>query len=236
MVGVYAASTPDAPKWPFHGVARADSVHTLRSLRNRTCRAASDQPSARAQRAPDRYVPRPRAFEGRILRLVKDADFPWQEAIAQHGRRVVVSLLARGAPLHEAEELAQEAWTRLIAQRASGELQRIELPGLAIRQALFLLSDARRRSAKQVDPEEARRELEAPDLERELLSRSQLQRALFALNGLSPRAREVFEFVYTHPELGHAQAAETLGMSTQRVRQTLFEVRQKLRAALEEKS
>ncbi len=165
----------------------------------------------------------------------QSTDYPWKQAIAQHGRRVVVALLARGIALHDAEEFAQEAWARLIAQRSQGQLAYIELPGLAIRQALFLLSDARR---ERVRDKETSFELvidsPGPDLERTIAARQGLERAQRALEELGPRAREVFDFVYRHPEVRHEQAAATLGLSTQRLRQTLCEVRQRLRAAMKE--
>src|SRR5262245_40887108 len=66
------------------------------------------------------------------------------EAIARHDRRVVGALLARGVRAERAKELAQEAWTRLIQKHKEGALTEVKLPGLAIKQALFLAkTDAR---------------------------------------------------------------------------------------------
>ncbi|MFL5318212.1 MAG: RNA polymerase sigma factor [Myxococcaceae bacterium] len=166
---------------------------------------------------------------------VVSSGFRWDDAIAAHGRRVVVALLARGAPLHQAEDLAQEAWALLIRKEQAGGLKTIELPGLAVRQALFLLQDAQRKSTRETEELAAAAEQTTGlDLERNLLSREELQRASRALAALSPRAKEVFEFVYGHPELRHEEAANRLSISLQRLRQTLYEVRQRVRAALEE--
>src|SRR4051812_40692516 len=71
----------------------------------------------------------------------------WGALIARHDHKVVVALLARGVALAQARELAHQAWIRLIAQQRAGRLDRLELPGLAIRQASFLALDAARRRA-----------------------------------------------------------------------------------------
>lgn len=60
----------------------------------------------------------------------------WTELIARHNRRVMLSLLAHGVLPAQAKEMAQEAWLRLITQADAKKLLRLELPGLAIRQAL----------------------------------------------------------------------------------------------------
>jgi RNA polymerase sigma-70 factor (ECF subfamily) len=44
----------------------------------------------------------------------------------------------------------------------------------------------------------------------------------------------VFELVYDHPELGYAEVAAQVGLSVQRVKQIVFEVRKRLRGALAE--
>ena len=69
----------------------------------------------------------------------------WTELIARHNRRLMLSLLAHGVLPAQAREMAQEAWLRLITRADAQKLDRLELPGLAIRQALFLArSEARR--------------------------------------------------------------------------------------------
>ena len=159
----------------------------------------------------------------------------WDALIASHGHRVLVSLLARGARVDIARDLAQETWSVLIARQRAGQLDRLELPGLAITQAHFLLLEHRRASARAASPlDDASAPPDpAPSAEDRLLSRQQLARAHDELQRCPPRARDVFALVYDNPGLPHAEAARRTGLSVQRVRQTLCEVRARLRAVLE---
>ncbi|HKE17429.1 MAG TPA: hypothetical protein VKB80_21290 [Kofleriaceae bacterium] len=161
----------------------------------------------------------------------------WDVLIARHDHRVVLSLLARGMRMQRARELAQRTWTRLYAQQRAGRLDRLELPGLAIRQAAFLaLEDARSRppddasldaapAAAVIDP--------AASIEERLIRRDELRRAHAELERCPPAARRVFTFIHANPGMRHADAARALGLSVQRVRQILCEVRARLRAAIE---
>jgi RNA polymerase sigma-70 factor (ECF subfamily) len=72
-----------------------------------------------------------------------------------------------------------------------------------------------------------------PDAEATVAARERLARARAELERCSPAARRVFAAVYEDPDAPHAAAAEKLGMSVQRVRQTLCEVRGRLRRAVE---
>ena len=160
----------------------------------------------------------------------------WGTLIERHDHRVVVSLLGRGLRLDHARELAQQTWTRLIAQQQGGRLDRLELPGLAIRQAGFLAADlARRRAAELVDREAPGDAVADPDagIEERLIRREELARAEAELARCAPVARQVFALLYAEPGLRHAEVARRLGLSVQRVRQTLCEVRARLRAAIE---
>lgn len=169
----------------------------------------------------------------------------WDVLITRHNHRVVVSLLARGLPIDRAKELAHDAWARLIEQQREGRLSHLSLPGLAITQASFLALDEGRRRAAQHRASGARAgddalaaaaELPdpAPGAEERLLSKEQLLRAQDALSRCSPSAQRVFRLLYENPSMGHAQAAQQVGLSLQRVRQILCEVRKKLRVAIEE--
>lgn len=158
----------------------------------------------------------------------------WNELIQRHNRRVIVSLLARGVPLDLALDLAQEAWARLVQQQASGKLARLDLPGLAIAQARFLaLTHSRHSSKRSADVAGGVDSSAAPSAEEALLSREQILRVQRALAGCTPSARRVFMLVYENPGMPHAVAARLAGLSIQRVRQILCEVRKKLRAAAE---
>jgi RNA polymerase sigma-70 factor (ECF subfamily) len=167
----------------------------------------------------------------------------WDALIARHQRRVVVSLLARGIRVDRAHELAQEAWARLIQQQQRGLLTELRLPNLAITQAAFLAADDARRARREAIagnveelPERQHPVDPAVSAERRLLSEEQLARANAALAGCSPSARNVFLLACDGQELPHAEVAAKVGLSVQRVRQILCEVRKKLRTALEEES
>ncbi len=176
--------------------------------------------------------------EQRIVELARAGDRDaWDVLIARHDHRVVLSLLARGVRLARARELAQQAWMRLFAQQVAGRLERLELPGLAIRQAAFLaLEDARRRepdASLDAAPELAALSDPAASIEERLIRRDELRRAQAELERCSPSARRVFAFIHANPGMRHADAARELGLSVQRVRQILCEVRARLRAAID---
>ncbi|WP_233576814.1 RNA polymerase sigma factor [Citreicoccus inhibens] len=167
----------------------------------------------------------------------------WDALIARHDRRVMVSLLAKGVRADRARELVQETWARLIQQQQRGLLTELRLPNLALTQAAFLAADDARRTRREslsgsveelaerqhpVDP--------AASAEKRLLSEEQLSRAHEALAQMSPSARNVFLLACDGQELPHAEVAVRVGLSTQRVRQILCEVRKRLRAALEEET
>ncbi len=178
--------------------------------------------------------------EQRIVELARAGDREaWDLLIARHDHRVVLSLLARGVRLARARELAQQAWLRLYTQGCAGRLERLELPGLAIRQAAFLALEERRR------PEEASLDAApalaavtdpAASIEERLIRRDELRRAQAELERCPPSARRVFDFIYANPGMRHADAARELGLSVQRLRQILCEVRARLRAAIDTES
>ncbi|MBX3230922.1 MAG: sigma-70 family RNA polymerase sigma factor [Labilithrix sp.] len=162
----------------------------------------------------------------------------WDALIAEHDRRVLLTLLARGVRIDRARDITQETWARLIAHQRAGRILHVELPGLALRQAFFLLGDELRRGRRDaaVTDEELRAISDpAPNVLDRLVSRSQLEVASAELDRCSPKAREVFELVYADEAITHAEAAKRVGLSVQRVRQTLCEVRARLRAALADK-
>jgi RNA polymerase sigma-70 factor (ECF subfamily) len=156
----------------------------------------------------------------------------WAGLVARHNHKVVVSLLARGLSIDEAKEIAQETWLKLIERQQAGRLSEIVLPGLAIVQAGFLASNARRRERYGAG-QPAMGEVAAPRLEDAAIGREQLARVARALGDCPASARRVFEFVYEHPELSYAEVAREMALSTQRVKQIVCEVRARLRSALE---
>lgn len=153
----------------------------------------------------------------------------WTKLMQTHNHAVVVSLLARGLKLSAARELASETWALLFERWEQGRLTELEFPGLAIRQAAFLFADAFR--ARRHESLEGA--LEVSDCsagpESVLAAREELALTSHALSRLTPRAREVFTEVMSRPDDSHAEVAQSLGLSLQRLRQTLCEVRARLR-------
>jgi RNA polymerase sigma-70 factor (ECF subfamily) len=168
-----------------------------------------------------------------------DAD-AWNALVHKHNQRVVVSLLARGVRIDRAKDIAQETWIRLIEQQRAGRLSDLVLPGLAITQAAFFsLENARREGARKVplslDAEPEARDVVDPqaDAETRLVTGERIERAEQVLAGCSASARAVFQLAYGGDGLSHAEVAAKVGLSLQRVRQILCEVRKQLRTALE---
>jgi RNA polymerase sigma-70 factor (ECF subfamily) len=158
---------------------------------------------------------------------------PWDDAIRRHDRSVVLSVLALGLSPERARDIVQAAWARLVEQHRSGALERLELPGLAIRQARFLAFNELRRGKVEMRVLAAVPEPDAsPDAERVASSREEIARVLDALATCSATARRVFRLVYATPGGSAASAARELGLSIQRVRQILCETRAQLRKAV----
>ncbi len=158
----------------------------------------------------------------------------WDSIIATHQRRVILLLLAMGLRIDEAKELAQATWLRLMEQHDRGALARLEFPGLALRQARFLaLDELRRRGRTALVAEPAEGMALAPSMETTLIRRQDLARVMTTLARCSATEQRVFRAVYEEPGIPHAEAAARLGLSVQRVRQVMCEVRKKLRSALE---
>ena len=180
--------------------------------------------------------------DGTLERRALEGDTAaWNALIARHQHRVLVSLLARGVRVDRARELVQETWARLVQQQRKGALTALRLPHLALTQAAFLAADEARRDRREglvaplEDVPEAHQPVDpAASAERRLLSEEQLTRAQRALGECSPSAQRVFHLACDGQELPHAEVAARAGLSVQRVRQILCEVRKKLRGALEE--
>src|ERR1700678_3918852 len=87
--------------------------------------------------------PEPKAFS--MLPSALEAERQtWNALVARHEGAVRLSLIARGIPADRARDLTQAAWEKLWQRQTEGRLPRLELPGLAIRQALFLALEERR--------------------------------------------------------------------------------------------
>ena len=163
----------------------------------------------------------------------------WDESIRRHNHTVVLSVLAMGFSLDHAQEIAQSTWERLVERHSRGQLDDMRLPGLAIAQARFLALDHRRRQARRdsrTDPIELHPDIAGPprdDPHQTLVSRERLERTLEALGHCSVQSQRVFRHYYVDGETSAAKVAERIGLSTQRVRQILCDLRKELRVALE---
>ena len=159
---------------------------------------------------------------------------PWDAAIRQYDRRVYLSVLALGLPADRAREIVQATWTRLMEQHARGAIAELELPGLAIRQARFLALNELRRVRREHRTLAAVPDAPPPaNVEQLVGSREEFARVLAAVATCSPTARQVFRLVYATPGGSAASAAKELGLSLQRVRQILCEMRVHIRAAVD---
>jgi DNA-directed RNA polymerase specialized sigma24 family protein len=158
----------------------------------------------------------------------------WSVLIARHQHKVLVAILARGIPLERARELAQETWLRLMEQQRAGRLAALTLPGLAIVQAGFLVANEGRHRAGGGAPALTAEPVYPQSAEESVIGRERLARVERALAECPAGARRVFELVYDQPELGYAEVATRVGLSVQRVKQIVFEVRKRLRGALRE--
>jgi RNA polymerase sigma factor (sigma-70 family) len=185
--------------------------------------------------------PAPPADEATLCARALQGDAEaWGALVQRHNHRVVVSLLARGVRVDRAKDIAQEAWIRLVEQQRQGKLERLQLPGLAIVQASFLAMEAARREVnlrrhEPLDEPAVAAALADPrdDAETRLMTEERVTRAVEVLSGCSPSAKKVFRLTYGGDGLSHAEVAERVGLSLQRVRQILCEIRAKLRIALE---
>jgi RNA polymerase sigma-70 factor (ECF subfamily) len=156
----------------------------------------------------------------------------WDVAVRTQNARVVASLLALAIPLDQAEEIASQAWARLLEQHQAGQLAEVKLPGLAIKQARFLALTWLKNRRREAGLEDAAAEA-AGDPERDLIARRDVATALRVLATCSPTAQAIFHHLYDDPPPPHEVVADRVGLSVQRVRQILCEVRKKIRTALE---
>lgn len=162
-------------------------------------------------------------------------EIPWDEMMRRHGRRVVVALVSRGVPLERAKELAQDAWMRVIDRHRAGLIREVSLPGLIITQADFLARDDIRRKERRArldEPNQRASRDVALDLEGQLDARQQLRTVRAVIDRASPNAQRVFALLYGEKAMTPAEVAAELGLSVQRVRQIVCELRKRMRAEL----
>jgi len=176
-------------------------------------------------------------------RALEGQSSAWDEIVRRHSHRVLLALLARGVPWDAAHDLVQEVWLRLMRQQRAGRLQSLTLPGLAIAQAGWLAREegrTRRRHETIMSGRVAAVTVDdvdhdpGVDPEEQAIWRDRLDCIRRELEVCPPRARQIFLAVYGPEGRSHAEAARDLGLSVQRVRQALCEVRARVRTALRE--
>ena len=161
----------------------------------------------------------------------------WDAAMQKYGRRVVVSLIAKGALPERAKELAQDAWFRVIQNHRQGRLTEVKLPGVVIKQATFLWQDDRRRCSARYTHESVDGTVQAHRDERELeqqaAARHKLRKVREIIARAHPNARRVFALMYDGEARSASEIAAEVGLSVQRVRQIACEFRKTLRSELQ---
>jgi len=165
----------------------------------------------------------------------------WDELVRRHSRSVWLTLLAHGVRADTAEDLVQEVWMRLIQQQRAGRLPVLQLPGLAIAQARWVAYETQRTSHRREmlaasslpwergAGSEAIREANCED---RVLARDRLEEVARVLETCSPRAQRVFLAVYGAHWRSQEEVARAEGLSLQRVRQILSELRGKMKEAI----
>ncbi len=156
----------------------------------------------------------------------------WGDLAGHFSHRVKVALLADGLRLDEAQDLAQEAWASIWNKHQRGEIVDLQIPGLIIAQARFLAKDLRRRAQRAANLDPAPAGDDAPAADRQLVAAQQLQRVHLALADRSAQHQRIFRQA-VEDQRPHADIAQREGLSLQRVRQILWEVRRALRSALD---
>lgn len=154
----------------------------------------------------------------------------WDTLVQQHEPALLRALAAQGLSQERAQELAQESWVRLWQQAQTGHLKGLDLPGLAIRQASFLARDAWRKQAHRqrlMPPEPKAANTVGPQARTQ--ARASLAAIQTLLKTLPLRDQRLFAAVYSEG-LPHSEAAARLGISTQRARQRLCEIRKRIRS------
>lgn len=156
----------------------------------------------------------------------------WDTIEARHRRRILVSLLGLGLGVEEARDVSQDAWSRVWQQHRAGALAELVFPGIVITQARFLAHDLLRRRRLAPEGGEVEAQSADPTAEDRLVAAQSLARVQRSLAQVTPSKREVFRLACDEG-LPHVEIARRVGLSTQRVKQVVWEVRTILRAAQE---
>lgn len=161
----------------------------------------------------------------------------WDALAKRYDRTIWLRLLALRVPVDRAHDLKQEVWETLIRKWQQGQLPYLQMPGLALRQADFVVRQSWRRAQREgsgnvVELSDKRVAALAGDAEHLVLKRARLQRAFAMVQEGSSTSRQVFTLTYRPPGMTAAEVARRLNLSEQRVRQVLCELRARLRRQL----
>ncbi|MFO0599205.1 MAG: sigma-70 family RNA polymerase sigma factor [Myxococcaceae bacterium] len=154
----------------------------------------------------------------------------WASLVERWRHRVVVALMAEGFGVEGARDLAQEAWAAIWDKHQRGELDQLELPGLVIAHARLLAKDQRRRARRALT--DGTEEPAVAPVEPRVIAAQTLRRVEAVLGQRPAQQQRIFRRAIEQ-HIPHADLASEEGLSLQRVRQIIWEVRTALRAELE---
>jgi RNA polymerase sigma factor (sigma-70 family) len=155
----------------------------------------------------------------------------WDALFRRHHLTLKMWVIGRGIRPSRAEEICQEVWTILPQRDREGKLPYIEMPGLAIHQARWLIHDEYRRRRR--DDHEMPVHLVDPSTrpDRRAEDREELAIVLALIDALPPRQREIF--IACRRAESYEAAREILGGgSIQHLKQTVCRVVAHLRTEL----
>lgn len=134
----------------------------------------------------------------------------------------------------EAEDIAQEAFVRLWSRRGSWRQEETLRPVLyRIARNLALNEKRRRANVRRLGRKIGRPEQDPRPPPHRQMQRADLEVAVqSAVDGLSPRRREIFLLVRMH-QMSHREVGQVLGISPQTVANQISQVMKDLREALE---
>ncbi|RYE53798.1 MAG: RNA polymerase sigma factor [Hyphomicrobiales bacterium] len=158
--------------------------------------------------------------------------------IAKHRSGLMAFVQARVRPPIDAADIIQEVWTQALPAIEAGQVahQRAYLYGIARNLTADAMRQQYRRTRWMVEaPSEAAIADEAPSAYRVANAKDQLRTLNRAVGGLPERCREVFELRHVE-QLGKAEIADRLGITTKQVEKQLRHALERCRGILVRKN
>lgn len=174
----------------------------------------------------------PRMSSARLQPAPPDSaeSLPWSTWAKDFGHLVWLRLLSHRIAPDRARELSQEVWEQLYRRWINGTLVDVKMPGLALSHADFLaLSERRRRTETPLGRDHEWETVRPRDAEQHMLDRAHLARVVREVRSCSSTVQRIFELRYYPPGMSTVEISHELGLSHQRVRQILCELRQRIR-------